>query len=77
MSRIKHFEAKKGKLNKDVAEALFQFTEEYFENENGSSTETDSDDSDADKEESQTAEVHHLLMKNKKAHANSEKDEHF
>lgn len=77
LNRIKHFEAKNGRLSKDVTEALFQFTEDYFEDQSDASSASESNDSESEKEDTTATEVHHLLVKNKKEHIASKVNEDF
>ena len=65
MNRIKHFEAKNGRPQSGVAETLFQFCEEYFENSESSDNETGSDDDDVT---NASAEIQHILAKNISTH---------
>lgn len=70
MNRIKHFEAKNGrKFDRRMTEALFQFSEEYFEEEvQSTASDDDSNNEVDDANNERDAEIHHILMENKETH---------
>lgn len=71
MNRIKHFEAKNGRLHSGVAETLFQFCEEYFEESDNS------DDSSSENDEASgdtAAEIQHSLTEKIHNHRNKKEE---
>lgn len=75
LNRIKHFEAKKGRLNSGIAEALFQFSEEYIEEDDtGSNSDNQEENTDVEDDNS-AAEVQHVLADKIHQHLNNSNDD--
>lgn len=69
LNRIKHFEAKNGRLESGVAETLFQFCEAYF----GESDSSDSEVEDEENMDTTAAEIQHTLAQNIDHHRDKNK----
>lgn len=72
MNRSKYFEAKRGqKFDKNVREALFQLSKEFFMDSLSDSDSSDESDLDNNENGDTGAEIQHILAENRPDHINS------